>query len=93
VADELPVQLMAQIAAEQAQQSAVELPLPAAPTAEEARAVEAIFAQQEESRQVAGLLGLWTGTLVLHDLAVEHLGPPANEEEREQKKKEKETRS
>jgi len=51
----------------------------------QARAVEALFAAQErESDQVAGLLTLWTGTLVLHDLALENFSPAAGELEEEE---------
>jgi hypothetical protein len=42
------------------------------PPPEQARAAEAYFTHQEENRVVAGLMGMWTGTLLLHDLAVEH---------------------
>jgi hypothetical protein len=63
------------------------------PTAEHARAVEAVFSDHEqESHAVAGLLGLWTGTLLLHDLAVETFDEPADEKE-EQLKPEKKPRS
>jgi hypothetical protein len=64
-----------------------------APTAERIKAVEAVFSQQEkESRAVAGLIGLWTGTLLLHDLAVETFDEPADEKE-EQLKPEKKPHS
>jgi hypothetical protein len=54
------------------------------PTSEQVQAAEAIFAAEErESRLVAGLLGMWTGTMLLHDLAKEHLSPPADELEHE----------
>jgi hypothetical protein len=68
----------------------VEVPLevlPAAhtvqmPSAEEVRATEAVFTQQQdESHAVLGLLGLWTGTLLLHDLAVEHFDTPEEDDE------------
>lgn len=53
-------------------------------TPERARAVEAVFTQQDkESDQVLGLLGLWTSALVLHDVAVETFDPPAGELEDE----------
>jgi hypothetical protein len=55
------------------------------------RANEAVFAEQaandNEQHLVAGLVGMWTGTLLLHDLAREHLDPPANKEEEKAKKK------
>jgi len=74
-----------------------EAPAPPEPgwraTPEQTRAVEAIFtADNQESEAVAGLLGMWTGTLLLHDLAKEAFSKPADEEvERvESKKKTKE---
>ena len=65
--------------------------LPSSPSdLEQVRAVEAVFAANErESTAVAGLLGLWTGTLVLHDLAVETFAEPVDEVEPEEKPKEK----
>jgi hypothetical protein len=57
-------------------------PTPAQPSPEEARAVEVVFAQ-EENRLVGGLIGLWSGALILHDIAVDTFSPPANEDEDE----------
>jgi hypothetical protein len=59
----------------------------AAPSPEEARAVEAVFTQDQESATVVRLLGLWTGTMLLHDLAKETFTPPAGEVETERKDK------
>ena len=60
---------------------------PATLTPEQAQAVEAAFTQSDqESHTVAGLLGMWTGTLLLHDLMQEHFSEPAGEVEAEQKK-------
>jgi hypothetical protein len=42
------------------------------PPPEQARAAEAFFTRQQENHLVAGVMGLWTGTLLLHDLAAEH---------------------
>jgi hypothetical protein len=54
------------------------------PTLEQVQAAEAIFAaEQQESQAVAAMLGMWTGTMLLHDLAKEHLSPPADEVELE----------
>jgi hypothetical protein len=51
---------------------------------EHARAVEAVFAQKnKESDQVLGLIGLWTGTLLMHDLARETFDKSAEEKEEE----------
>jgi hypothetical protein len=57
------------------------------PRPEQAKAAEAYFThQQDENRQVAGLLGMWAGTLLLHDLAVEHFEERDElDEERERK--------
>ena len=43
-----------------------------APPPEQARAAEAYFTREQENHLVAGLMGMWTGTLLLHDLALEH---------------------
>lgn len=43
------------------------------PRAEQVQATEAYFTREnDEAHQVAGVLGLWAGTLLLHDLAIEH---------------------
>jgi hypothetical protein len=51
-------------------------PLPgvtvSAPPPEQVRAAEAYFTREEENHLVAGLMGMWAGTLLLHDMAVEH---------------------
>ena len=55
-------------------------PLPP-PNPEQVQAADAVFAAEErESHAVAGLLGMWTGTMLLNDLAQEHFSPPADEE-------------
>jgi hypothetical protein len=43
-----------------------------APPPEQARAAEAYFTRQQENHLVAGLMGMWTGAMLLHDLAAEH---------------------
>jgi hypothetical protein len=58
------------------------------PDTQQVRALEAVFATKDaESNTVAGLLGFWTGTMVLHDLAVEAFSEPAGEVESEEKPK------
>jgi hypothetical protein len=53
----------------------------------DARVVEALFAAKErESAAVAGLLSLWTGTMLLNDLAAETFSEPADEFEPVRKK-------
>ena len=57
---------------------------------DQARAVEALFAARDkESDQVAGLLGMWTGTMILRDLAMETFSPKAGEVEAEEEKPKK----
>jgi hypothetical protein len=54
-------------------------PLPA-PDEEQVRAVESVFtAQRRENDEVAGLLGLWAGSILLHDLATATFHEPADE--------------
>jgi hypothetical protein len=45
---------------------------------EQVHAVDAVFAQERESHLVAGLLGVWTGSLLLADLAKEHFHVPTD---------------
>ena len=73
---------------------ATETPAPILPgppaDSEQVRALEAVFtAKEKESTTVAGLLGAWTGAMVLHDLAVETFSEPAGEVEDEEKPREK----
>jgi len=52
-------------------------------TPEQLQAQDAVFQQDadsKEAQQVAGLLGMWSGTLLLHDLVAEHLEQPVDEE-------------
>ena len=69
------------------EQQAQRLPAPevAAPIdPEHVRAVEAVFSRQDkESDQVLGLIGLWSGTLLMHDLAREAFDKSAQEKEEE----------
>jgi hypothetical protein len=69
-----------------------QIPGPPAPLplhdAEHTRALEAAFvASEKESEQVMGLLGMWAGTALLRDLAIETFSEPAGEIEPEAKKK------
>ena len=71
-------------------------PIPFPPAdAEHVKALEAAFDSREnEIEQVAGLLGLWAGTALLHDLAIETFREPAGEVEVEkQQPKNSETES
>ncbi|MFL5242373.1 MAG: hypothetical protein ACJ8FY_09720 [Gemmataceae bacterium] len=60
-------------------------PLPPADP-DKVRALDAVFAQQRESEQVANLLGMWTGGILLADLAKEHFMDDATETPEEKKK-------
>jgi hypothetical protein len=58
-----------------------------APPPEQGRAAEAYFTREQENHLVAGLMGMWTGALLLHDLAVEHFeGRDELDEERQRRK-------
>ena len=66
-------------------------PLEHSPNEGEIRAVEAVFAAKErESAAVAGLLSLWTGSMLLNDLAMETFSEPAGEVEPDSRKPEDE---
>jgi hypothetical protein len=49
------------------------------------RAADAVFAQHKEHSVVAGMLGLWSGALLLNDLAKEHFTESVDDEEEEKK--------
>lgn len=49
------------------------------PSAEQVRAADHTFRHSQESDLVMGVLGMWTGTLLLHDLAIEHFDRPEEE--------------
>jgi hypothetical protein len=89
---EAPLELPIAVQVDKALIEAAELvpapPLPIPPSdTEHVRALDAAFdAQEKESQQVVGLLGLWTGTALLHDLAVETFSEPVGEVEIEKKK-------
>jgi hypothetical protein len=51
---------------------------------EKVRAAEAIFAARDrESHAVEGVLALWTGTMLLNDIALDAFSKPAAEVERD----------
>jgi hypothetical protein len=58
-------------------------------TPEQIRAVDEAMARDQEAHTVANLLGLWTGSMLLRDLAEEHFSPPADEDEQKRKAKPK----
>jgi hypothetical protein len=64
------------------------------PTAEEVEAREAVFsARDQESDTVAALLGMWTGAILLKDLAVENFSKPADRVDRDEEKEKDEKKS
>ena len=65
---------------------ALDHPAPAV-TPEQARAADAVFAEQKEGSALAGLLGLWSGGMLLKDLATEHFAQAEVEEEEDKEKK------
>jgi hypothetical protein len=71
----------------------LQVPLPAEevlpPTPEHIRATEAVFAENSENQAVAGLLGMWTSTLLMHDLIHEATDESTEEKEEKLKKKRK----
>jgi hypothetical protein len=56
------------------------------PTAAQVQAAEDYFRREQESGAVAGLMGLWTSTLLLRDLAAEHFGRTDDEDEEKRQK-------
>jgi hypothetical protein len=73
-------QLQAQILPPE-QEPPAQVVTPASP--EQTRAVHAVFAQQEEKSQLANFLGLWTGAMLLKDMAVDALHESEEEDEEE----------
>jgi hypothetical protein len=59
---------------------------PPTPSPEELRAADAVFAEQKDGSIVAGMFGLWSGALLLNDLAKEHFSEETDEEENEEEK-------
>ncbi len=57
---------------------------------EQLRALDANFVPTDENRAVAGLLGVWTGSVLLADLAKEHFHVPPAEPAPESKEEEEE---
>jgi hypothetical protein len=57
---------------------------PPTPSPEELRAADAVFAEQKDGSVVAGMFGLWSGALLLNDLAKEHFTETEDEEETEE---------
>src|SRR6266699_3505773 len=57
------------------------------PSPEQVRASEAVFSQEREANVSLGLLGIWTSTVLLHDLALEHFWTKRDEEDEEAKQR------
>jgi hypothetical protein len=78
------------------QPSQSEPPLPpdaaqsqATPSLEQMRAADAVFVQQEDNSVAAALFGVWSGALILNDLATEHFSEPVDEDEEKKEMKPK----
>jgi hypothetical protein len=56
---------------------------PPTPSPEEIRAADAVFAEQKDGAVVSGMFGLWSGALLLNDLAKEQFSEEEDEEEEE----------
>ena len=57
----------------------------ATPTAEQMQAAETAFAQDSQADVAWGLLGIWTSTVLLHDLALEAFTASPNQEKKQTK--------
>ena len=57
------------------------------PSPEQVRASEAVFSQERESNACLGLLGIWTSTVLLHDLALEHFWTSREDEDEEARRR------
>src|SRR5262245_19565127 len=58
---------------------------------EQVRASEAVFSEQEREANVSlGVLGIWTSTVLLHDLALEHFWTNREDEDEAKQRKAKE---
>jgi len=57
------------------------------PSPEQVRAAEAVFSQQQDkdSNVALGMLGIWTSTVLLHDLALDHFWSSQSDEEEEER--------
>jgi hypothetical protein len=58
-------------------------------TPEQIKAMDAALTRDREAETVAGLIGLWSGGMILKDLTKEHFCLPQDEEEEDEKNKEK----
>ena len=62
---------------------------PAAQSQDQIRAADALFAQHQKDSSALGVFGMWSGALLLHDLAKEHFTESVDEEEEHEKKEPK----
>lgn len=52
---------------------------PETPSAAEAAAVDAAFVQDSDAHLLASMMGLYTGTILMHDVLVDHLTPSVDD--------------
>jgi hypothetical protein len=57
------------------------------PTPEQIQAAEAVFSQDPQTEMAWGLLGVWTSSVLLHNLALEAFSAFPNEEKQEKQPK------
>ena len=62
---------------------------PAPHNPDQIRAADAVFAQHQKDSGALGVFGMWSGALLLHDLAKEHFTESVDEEEEHEKKEPK----
>jgi len=62
---------------------------PAPHNPDQMRAADAVFVQHEKDSGALGVFGMWSGALLLHDLAKEHFTEAVDEEEDNEKKEPK----
>jgi hypothetical protein len=78
--------VQAQVLLPAEESNAVQAVTPSSP--EHSRAVEAVFAQPEEkTSHVANFFGLWTGAMLLKDMALDALHEEEEEEEEEARRR------
>jgi hypothetical protein len=61
----------------------------AAPTQEQIEAANGVFSQNHEADLMAGLAGMWTGSLLLHGLVMDTVRQEEEEPDEEEEPKEK----
>lgn len=58
--------------------------VPATPTAEQVRTTDHVFARSDDADTIYNLLGMWTGAMILRDVAVDTFATADEEDEQNQ---------